>query len=44
MYAIRSYYDLQITTDVHPDLRNKLTEAFGDIIPMHYVEEYNENN
>jgi len=37
-------YYLQITTDVHPDLRNKLTEAFGDIIPVHYSEDYNENN
>lgn len=37
-------YYLQITMEVHPDLRKKIKEAFGEIIPMNYsTEEPNED-
>lgn len=32
-------YYLQITTEVYPDLREKIQEAFGDIIPLNYSRE-----
>lgn len=32
------------TMDVHPDLRNKIKEAFGDIIPLNYDMEVQDEN
>lgn len=38
-------YYLQITMEVHPDLRSKIKETFGDIIPLDYSKEgFCENN
>lgn len=37
-------YYLQITMDVHPDLRNKIKEAFGDIIPLNCDMEVQDEN
>lgn len=37
-------YYLQITMDVYPDIRNKIKEAFSDIVPTSYMEVDDENN